>query len=83
MIQLYIWTAIFAVLGYFIVTDNSIAEFFLLVVAMIKLNVQRMWFIVNWHIRHNPKNPIVKWHLDRKYQKIAEEMLSMHGVCDD
>jgi hypothetical protein len=83
MIQFYIWLAVFAVIGYFIVTDQSIAQFFLLTLANAKLTVQRRWFMMMWHIQHNPRNPFVKWHLDRKYNDMAKELHAMYNTCDD
>lgn len=75
MIQFYVWLAIFAVIGYFVATDGSIAEYFLLIMASIKLQFQRWFFMASWHVCHNPRNPIVKWHLDRKYVRMAEELM--------
>lgn len=83
MIQFYVWLAIFAVVGYFIVTDRSIAEYFLLILGWIKLHFQRWVFMASWHIRHNPRNPFVKWHLDRKYHAMAKELLQAQQVCED
>lgn len=83
MIQFYIWLGVFAVLGYFIVTDKSIAQFFLLTLANLKLTAQRRWFMLMWQVKHNPKNPFVKWHLDRKYTDMAKELHAMYNTCDD
>jgi hypothetical protein len=83
MIQFYIWLAVFAVIGYFVVTDDSIAQFFLLTLANAKLTIQRRWFMLKWHIQHNPKNPFVKWHLDRKYISMAKELHAMYNTGED
>jgi len=70
MTSYYIWIALFTVVAYFIVTDESIAAAFYYVVRLVKAYIQRQW----WWITHNPRNPVVKYLIWRRSMKLAKEL---------
>jgi hypothetical protein len=65
------WFALFAVVMYFIATDESIAAAFYYVTRLAKAYTQRQW----WWLLHNPGNPVVKYMIHRRSLKMAEEMM--------
>jgi len=65
------WFALFAVVMYFIVTDESIASAFYYVIKLGQGYIQRQW----WWLLHNPANPVVKYMIHRRSLKMAEEMM--------
>ena len=66
----YAWFIIFAVAGYFIVTDDSVAAAFYYILKLIRFNYEKQ----KWWFLHNPKNPIVKYLIWRRSWKIAKEL---------
>ena len=66
------WFALFAVVMYFIVTDESIAAAFYYVTKLVKAYTQRQW----WWITHNPRNPVVKYIVYRRSLKMAEKIMA-------
>jgi len=67
----YILFAIFAVAAYFIVTDESIAAAFYYVIKLGQGYIQRQW----WWLTHNPANPVVKYMMWRRSEKLAQELM--------
>lgn len=67
----YIMFSIFAVVAYFIVTDESVAAAFHYVSKIIGNYARIKW----WWLTHNPKNPVVKYLIYRKSIKMAEEIM--------
>jgi len=65
------WFALFAVVMYFIVTDESIAAAFYYVTRLAKAYTQRQW----WWLLHNPRNPVVKYMMWRRSEKLAQELM--------
>ena len=65
------WFALFAVVMYFIVTDESIAVAFYYVIKLGQAYIQRQW----WWITHNPRNPVVKYLMWRRSEKLAQELM--------
>lgn len=65
-----IWFAIFALVAYFIVTDNSIAKAFYMLFELAKIQYEK----AKWWLIHSPANPIVKYFIWRRSYKIAEEL---------
>ena len=64
------WFALFAVVMYFIVTDESIAAAFYYVIKLGQGYIQRQW----WWLTHNPANPVVKYMMWRRSMKLAKEL---------
>ena len=67
----YILFALFAVVMYFIVTDESIAAAFYYVIKLGQGYIQRQW----WWLLHNPRNPVVKYMMWRRSMKLAKELM--------
>jgi hypothetical protein len=65
------WFALFAVVMYFIVTDESIAAAFYYVIKLGQGYIQRQW----WWLLHNPRNPVIKYLIYRRSLKMAEEIM--------
>jgi hypothetical protein len=53
-----------------IVLDANVADYIVLLTKIIKLNTERVF----WMIRLHPKNPISNFMMNRKYDKIAKEL---------
>jgi hypothetical protein len=71
MTSYYFWFGIFMFVGYLIVTDNSVAYAFALVLKLIKFQYEKQ----KWWLLHNPRNIIVRWMIDRNSMKMAEELM--------
>jgi len=67
----YIYFFIFAVIGYFIVTDSSVAKLFFYLGQLIKLQYEK----VKWWLLYSPDNPIVDFMIRRKSIKMAKELM--------
>jgi len=67
----YAWFIVFAVVAYFIVTDDSIAAAFYYVTRLIK----NRYLIFQWWLIHNPRNIIVRFLIDRRSMKMAKELM--------
>jgi hypothetical protein len=62
---------LFAVVAYFIVTDESVAAAFFYVSKLVKAYIDRQY----WWLMNNPRNPVVKYLIYRRSLKTAEKML--------
>ena len=71
MTSYYFWFGIFIFVGYLIVTDNSVAYAFALVLKLIKFQYEKQ----KWWLLNNPRNLVVKWLMWRKSMKMAEELM--------
>jgi len=69
MISLYFWFALFLIIGYFVVTDNSLATFLVLTQKRIELQYEKL----KWRIMQSPDNFIVKYMIWRRSIKLAKE----------
>jgi hypothetical protein len=61
---------LFVILAYLILTDKNVADYLTLVFKMMKINVERMF----WMIRLHPKNPITNLMMRWRYDRIAREL---------
>ncbi len=61
---------IFGILAYLIWVDENIATYLTLIFKIIRINTERML----WMIRLHPKNPITNLMMKWKYAKIAKEL---------
>jgi hypothetical protein len=61
---------LFAILAYLILTDKNVADYLTLVFKMMRLNIERMF----WMIKLHPKNPITNLIMRWKYDRIAKEL---------
>jgi hypothetical protein len=66
----HIWFLIFICIGYLIVTDNSIAQLFILSLRFARAQYEK----IKWWLLYNPDSIIVRWLIHRKYLKIAKEL---------
>lgn len=62
---------IFGITMYIIIIDQNVADYFLLVFKMTILNIKRLF----WMIRFHPNNFITTWIQNRKYDKMAKELI--------
>ncbi len=66
----YFWFFAFAVIAYFIATDNSVATAVNLISKLVGI-----WFEKKkWWLLNNPRNPIVKYLIWRRSLKLAKEI---------
>ena len=70
MTSYYFWFGIFVFVGYLIVTDNSVAYAFALVLKLIKFQYEKQ----KWWLLNNPRNLVVKWLMWRRTLRIAKEL---------
>ncbi len=61
---------IFGILAYLIWVDENIAVYLTLIFKVIKINTERMF----WMIRFHPKNPITNLMMKWKYERLAREL---------
>lgn len=67
----YIWFVLFAFAAYYVVTDENVAKF----VYLIYKNAEIQYHKMIWWIKYNPRNPIVRYLMERKSMKLAEELM--------
>ena len=60
----------FAVVAYFIITDENVAAAFVYAFKLVNTNIKRQW----WWLTNNPRNPVVKYMMYRKNLKLAKEL---------
>jgi hypothetical protein len=61
---------IFGILAYLIWVDENIAVYLTLIFKIIRINTERMF----WMIRFHPKNPITNLMMKWKYERLAREL---------
>jgi hypothetical protein len=61
---------LFGVIAYMMILDPNVSEYLTLVFKMIKINIERAY----WMIRLHPKNPITNLMMRMEYAKIAREL---------
>ena len=61
---------IFGILAYLIWVDENIAVYLTLIFKIIRINTERMF----WMIKLHPKNPITNLMMKWKYEKLAREL---------
>jgi hypothetical protein len=68
-----IYTAILTlsiIICYIILTDKNVEDYLILIFKIIKINTERMF----WMIRLHPRNPITNLMMKWKYEKLAREL---------
>jgi hypothetical protein len=68
-----IYTAILTlsiIIFYIILTDKNVEDYLVLIFKIIKINTERMF----WMIRLHPRNPITNLMMKWKYEKLAREL---------
>jgi hypothetical protein len=66
----YLWFIVFVVVVYFIATDESISTTFYYLIRLAKFQFEK----TKWMILHDPRNPIVRWNMERRAYKLAKEL---------
>ena len=66
-----IWFVIFALLGYFIVTDNSVAQAFLFVIRLLQFQYEKY----KWWVIYNPATPWARYSMWRRSNRLARELM--------
>ena len=66
----YICLFLFAIIAYFIITDDSVARSFYYVFKLLKFEYGK----IKWWTLNNPRNPIVKYFIWRRSMKLAKEL---------
>ena len=61
---------LFGVIAYMMIIDPNVSEYLTLVFKMIKINIERAY----WMIRLHAKNPITNLMMRMEYAKIAREL---------
>ena len=67
----YAWFLVFAVVVYFIVTDESAAAGFYYLTRIIR----NRYLIFQWWLIHNPATPWAKYSMHRRSMKMAAELM--------
>lgn len=74
---------VFSILAVMIVLDENVAIYVTLIFKIIRINLERIW----WMIRFHPKNPItnlmMKWKYDRLARELEREFQSKMEHSDD
>jgi hypothetical protein len=60
----------FGIVIYIMIVDPNVNEYLILALKMIRVNIERVY----WMIRLHPKNPITNLIMRWKYDKIAKEL---------
>ena len=61
---------IFTVIAVMIVLDNNVGVYITLIFKILKVNIER----IVWMIKFHPNNFITTWIQNRKYDRIAREL---------
>lgn len=62
---------IFVLSAWFIINDESVRKAFVYITDLISIKFRmRVWWLLN-----NPRNPVVKYMMKRRSEKMAEELL--------
>lgn len=67
----YAWIAIFAIIAYIIVSDRNVADAFVYIFDITKNKIIRQI----WWLKNNPRNPVVKYLMWRRSEKLARELM--------
>ena len=67
---------IFGILAYLTWVDENVTVYLTLIFKIIRINTERMF----WMIRLHPKNPITNLMMKRKYDRIAKELEKEYNV---
>ena len=67
----YAWIAIFAIIAYIIVSDRNVADAFVYIFDITKNRIIRQI----WWLKNNPRNPVVKYLMHRRSEKLARELM--------
>jgi hypothetical protein len=67
----YAWVAIFAIIAYIVISDRNVADAFVYIFDITKNKIIRQI----WWLKNNPHNPVVKYLMWRRSEKLARELM--------
>ena len=70
MNALYLYLLIFICIAYLIITDENIAGLINYSCRLLRLQYEK----TKWIILNDPRNPIVRWNMERRAYKLAKEI---------
>ena len=70
MNSVYLYLLIFVCIAYLIVTDENIASLINYSGRMLRFQCEK----TKWMILNDPRNPIVRWNIERRSYKLAKEI---------
>jgi len=66
----YLYLLIFACIAYLIITDENIAGLINYSWRLLKFQYEK----TKWIVLNDPRNPIVRWNMERRAYKLAKEI---------
>lgn len=72
----YVLFIIFSVIAYMIVVDNNVSVYITLIFKILKVNTQRLFWMIRFHPRNPITNLIKRWEYDRLAKELQREMES-------
>ena len=70
MNSVYLYLLIFVCIAYLIVTDENIASLINYLSRLLRFQYEK----TKWIILNDPRNPIVRWNIERRSYKLAKEI---------
>jgi len=67
----YIYFIIFFCIAYLIITDELVARAFYMLTQLVRVQYEK----VKWWTLHNPANPIMKYLIWRRSNRLAKELM--------
>jgi len=71
----YFWICIFTIIAVMIILDPNVGEFITLVSKVIKVNVERTWWMIKFHPQNPVTNLIKRWEYDKIAKELEKELL--------
>lgn len=65
---------IFGVIGYMIIVDPNVSEYIVLQFKILKVNVERLFWMIRFHPRNPVTNLIMRWKYDRLAKQLEKEL---------
>lgn len=69
------WLILFCFVAYFIITDENAAQSFYVLVMNAWVHIRKFFLIIRYHPLVTIHNPIVRYFDNRKFKKMAEQMI--------
>ena len=61
---------VIGIFGYVLITDQNVSDYFVLLLKLLRVNTQRLFWMIQFH----PRNPITNFLKEREYAKLAKEL---------
>lgn len=65
---------IFAVIAYMIIVDKNVGDYLILLFKMIRVNIERLYWMIKFHPRNPITNLIMRWKYDRLAKELEKEL---------